>query len=167
MYQMKLLKRFKVITADEDGFASNISKDRASRYNPFPKPNISSSWYNKSYASIKKCISVAEDLKYELDQSEKNKAQKQDLLQYSLSLLQNQYPTASITSESIWDKSYGKNVPCIRVILPNEIQMILEPIVKNTDSTVQFFRRSIIFPQIETTDLIDQLMNVKIVPNNC
>jgi len=155
------------ITSNEDGFASNISKDRASRYNPFPIPNISSSWYNKSYASIKKCISVSEDLKYELDQSEKNKAQQQDLLQYSLSLLQNQYPTASITAESIWDKTYAKTVPCIRVILPNEIQLILEPIVKNNDGTVQFLRRPIIFPKIETTNLIDQLMNIKIVPNNC
>ncbi len=148
------------ITMTSSGFASNIWKDRASKWNPYPKAFISASSFGKGYATLKKCITMAEELQAEIDNAATVKENKLSLQEKAVNSLRAQYPTAGIIAEMKWDSNYKKDVPVVRVALANGITVILEPYRENVDGSLEYSRHSISTPKVDNQVVLNALNSI-------
>ena len=148
------------ITMTSSGFASNIWKDRASKWNPYPKAFISSGSFGKGYATLKKCITMAEELQAEIDNAAAVKENKLSLQEKAVNSLRAQYPTAGIIAEMKWDSNYKKDVPVVRVALANGITVILEPYRENVDGSLEYSRHSISTPKVDNLVVLNALNSI-------
>lgn len=143
-------------------FVSNISKDRASKWNPYPKAFISASSFGKGYATLKKCVAMAEELQAEIDNAAAVTSNKLTLQEKAVNSLRAQYPTAGIIAESKWDSHYKKEVPVVRVALANGITVILEPYRENVDGSLEYTRHSISHPKVDNLVVLNALNAIAI-----
>jgi hypothetical protein len=155
-----LTNRSLIITMTSSGFASNIWKDRAAKWNPYPKPFISSGSFGKGYLTLKKCIAVAEELLAEIDNAAAVTSNKLTLQEKAVNSLRAQYPTAGIIAESRWDSHYKKDVPVVRVSLANGITMVLEPYRENVDGSLEYTRHSISHPKVDNLTILNALNSI-------
>jgi hypothetical protein len=157
-----LTNRSLKIIMTNNGFASNIWKDRAAKWNPYPKPFISGGYSSKGYSTLKKCITVAEELQAEIDNADAVKTNKLSLQEKATQALRAQYPTADIIAESKWDSHYKKDVPVVKVTLANGIAVILEPYRENVDGSLEYARHSINATKIDNMVILNALNAIRI-----
>ena len=150
------------ITMTQSGFASNIWKDRSSKWNPYPKAFISASSFGKGYATLKKCVAMAEELQAEIDNAAAVTSNKLTLQEKAVNSLRAQYPTAGIIAESKWDSHFKKDVPVVRVVLANGITVVLEPFRENVDGSLEYTRHSISHPKVDNLVVLNALNAIAI-----
>ncbi len=157
-----LTNRSVVIKMTNSGFSSNIWKDRAAKWNPHPKAFISSGSFGKGYATLKKCVAMAEELQAEIDNAAAVTSNKLSLQEKAVNSLRAQYPTAGIIAEMKWDSNYKKDVPVVRVALANGITVILEPYRENVDGSLEYSRHSISHPKVDNLVVLNALNAIAI-----
>lgn len=157
-----LTNRSVVIKMTNSGFSSNIWKDRAAKWNPYPKAFISAGGFGKGYATLKKCITMAEELQAEIDNAAAVTSNKLTLQEKAVNSLRAQYPTAGIIAESKWDSHYKKDVPVVRVALANGITVVLEPYRENADGSLEYTRHSISHPKVDNLVVLNALNSISI-----
>lgn len=157
-----LTHRSLVIKMTNSGFASNIWKDRSSKWNPYPKAFISSGSFGKGYATLKKCVAMAEELQAEIDNAAAVTSNKLTLQEKAVNSLRAQYPTAGIIAEMKWDSHDKKEVPVVRVALANGITVVLEPYRENADGSLEYTRHSLSHAKVDNIVILNALAAIAI-----
>ena len=148
------------IQCQDNQFVSNISKDRRSRWNQYPKPHIGS--WGKGYTSLKKCISMAELLMEEMQAMVARNTAHLNLQHQAIAALGAQYPTATVDAYTHWDRTTNKDIPMVRVRLHNGVTLILNPYTKNAEGIIQYGRHSVTYPEMDTLNLVGVLNGIAI-----
>jgi hypothetical protein len=145
-----------------NGFASNIWKDRATKWNQYPKPYVSAASFGKEYSTLKKCIAVAEELQAEIAVAAARRTNAASLQIQAVNQLQTAHPTATVKADTLWDRQYNKDRQVVKVSLHNGIQMILEP--TGTDNTGQliYTRHSVVLPNIDVNTMIAAMNGITV-----
>ena len=151
-----------IIQCIDNQFVSNISKDRAAKWNPYPKPFIIWSYSSKGYSTLKKCIAVAEELIEEMQAMVARKNAHINLQHQAIEALTEQYPTATVEAYTHWDRTTNKDIPMVRVRLHNGVTLILNPYTKNAEGIIQYGRHSVTYPEMDTLNLVGVLNAIAI-----
>ena len=147
---------------DSEGFASNIWKDRATKWNQYPKPYVSPVSFGKGYSTLKKCISMAEELQEEIVKDAAKKTNAASLQIQAVNQLQKAHPTATVKADTIWDRKYNKDRQVVKVSLHNGVQMVLEPTGTDSNGQLIYTRHSVVLPNIDVNTLIAALGDITV-----
>ena len=149
-----------IIQCQDTMFVSNISKDRRSRWNQYPKPHIGS--WGKGYTGLKKCLALAEELMEEMQAMVARNTAHLNLQHQAIAALGAQYPTATVDAYTHWDRTTNKDIPMVRVRLHNGVTLILNPYTKNAEGIIQYGRHSVTYPEMDTLNLVGVLNGIAI-----
>ena len=149
------------IQCQDNQFVSNISKDRSSRWNPNPKPTISSYTSGRSYTSLKKCVAVAEELMEELVAAAQSAASKKNVMQQAVEALKSRYTDATIAITTEWDRTNHRDRERVRVQLSNGVSMMVDPWM-NAEGVLSYAVGTVNFGALKGVDILTALNGIAI-----
>jgi len=147
---------------DSEGFASNIWKDRATKWNQYPKPYVSAASFGKEYSTLKKCIAMAEQFQEEIAVAAARKTNAASLQTQAVVQLQTAHPTATVNADTLYDRKYNKDRQVVKVSLHNGVQMILEPTGVDNSGNLIYTRHSVVLPNIDVNTMIAAMNGITV-----
>jgi hypothetical protein len=145
-----------------NGFASNIWKDRATKWNQYPKPYVSTASFGKEYSTLKKCIAMAEQFQAEIAAAAARKTNAASLQSQAVNQLQKAHPTATVKADTQYDIKYNKDRQVVKVSLHNGVQMVLEPTGTDSNGNLIYTRHSVVLPNIDVNTMIAAMNSITV-----